>query len=883
MRIFVLFCALWTVSATHGQNVGINTNNPHEQLHIRSDSTRMVLRLDNKKSAQAGFDYFTVLATPTQVTNAPSIPNQTPILWTDLTHSKLINSDDIRIIGPILNIAPEYSSIQIRFLGTANIPSNAIITDISINGEWRRTSVSGGTLNNTLYLTSDANFNGVATQQNISSNIDQTIFTSITHNLTPAIINNGQYYLLINTFNWSNFPARLEIDKFSLEISYKTPSTSTQNTSWATGTSEGIFKITNSGDLKSKEYLTIDESGITNVKGLKIEKNAGQGKVLTSNQEGRAYWADVPGQDIEVLWINKQDTAFYARGPIQINNNVSTAAIIFNKGESKINNGVNMIETKNRLLNVIIDADNDQNNEQFNIYKDSSQILNQSPAIRFGLGGNDSWINGGGNTGIGTNTPQQKLSVIGAVRASFDSTEAEFLEIKHGGNNAIINTVGDGRLYFQHENTTRMSITEEGKVGIGFLNPTEHLDVNGAIKMGNTTNSSPVAGTIRWNETSNDFEGFDGNMWKSLTKCGSTTQNNNTGMPNSTPACCEEQHTGSTSIGDQHFGTDVAIYGTFAAVIDQTNKIFVFIYENGIWVEDTILTLPDCVNCLGEFDDVEMSEDYILIGDGGYNVNIGRILIYKRESGNIWSTPEIIVNPTAQAANFGNYISLTNDYIVVGTSAEGVYIYKNSGSGNEWTLDAHFSNQECLAVCHFGNVIAVANDVTDEIDFYSKIGSFWGVTQTISNGYIGKSMDMYGDYMVVGNPEFPYLQGSARVYKKDTNNVWSQIKILNPTGTTTNSPNQFGIDVSIWGDYIIVGSLADVDTTANDNKGKAYVYHYDGTTWIEQEVVFDPIGTNYASFSKRVSTDGINRIIGIPNGDVNGTIDQGKVEFGPID
>ena len=51
-----------------------------------------------------------------------------------------------------------------------------------------------------------------------------------------------------------------------------------------------------------------------------------------------------------------------------------------------------------------------------------------------------------------------------------------------------------------------------GNVGIGTSTPQATLDVNGAIKVGNTT-ATPVAGMIRFNTTTNKFEGYDGTAW----------------------------------------------------------------------------------------------------------------------------------------------------------------------------------------------------------------------------------------------------------------------------------------------------------------------------------------------------------------------------------
>ncbi|XLQ20013.1 MAG: tail fiber protein [Candidatus Moraniibacteriota bacterium] len=52
-----------------------------------------------------------------------------------------------------------------------------------------------------------------------------------------------------------------------------------------------------------------------------------------------------------------------------------------------------------------------------------------------------------------------------------------------------------------------------GNVGIGTNTPQEALDVDGAIRLGSTTNT--IAGNIRW--TGTDFEGYNGTQWKSFT------------------------------------------------------------------------------------------------------------------------------------------------------------------------------------------------------------------------------------------------------------------------------------------------------------------------------------------------------------------------------
>lgn len=53
-------------------------------------------------------------------------------------------------------------------------------------------------------------------------------------------------------------------------------------------------------------------------------------------------------------------------------------------------------------------------------------------------------------------------------------------------------------------------------VGVGITDPTQRLDVDGAVRFGNTTLGN--AGTIRWSGI--DFEGYDGSTWHSLTADG---------------------------------------------------------------------------------------------------------------------------------------------------------------------------------------------------------------------------------------------------------------------------------------------------------------------------------------------------------------------------
>lgn len=62
-----------------------------------------------------------------------------------------------------------------------------------------------------------------------------------------------------------------------------------------------------------------------------------------------------------------------------------------------------------------------------------------------------------------------------------------------------------------------INITKEDVEGVAINKsaPTQTLDVNGAIRIGENT-TTPFKGTLKWNETSNELQGYDGTKWESV-------------------------------------------------------------------------------------------------------------------------------------------------------------------------------------------------------------------------------------------------------------------------------------------------------------------------------------------------------------------------------
>jgi hypothetical protein len=839
VKMKVIFSALFllTIQMVIAQNIGINTNNPQELLHLRSDSIRTALRLDNKKSSSGGFNYFSTVAQPTGVQNfviSTGYKN-----WTDLVNAKITNSDNVRLEGPALNVSEYANGLRINFALSNSVPSTAQIGDITFNMEARRFGTFSGPYSYLLFmykasnnqpLARFTNFNNILTS---STDITSSFIQIETYStITADILNLQDYYFVIGpSFSPVNGQSRMEIDRIFLEIEYRMPANGTENVFWSAGAKDGTFIVANSNNLNSNEYLRIDETGTTALKALKITKNAGPGKVLTSNAEGKAFWADIPQQEIDLLWLNKQDTAFYANGPVQVNNSIGQPAIIFDKGENRLNNGINFAETDNRLFNVIIDANNDQNNEQFNIYKDSTEALTQNPAVRFNLGGNNSWINGGGNLGVGTDTP------------------------------------------------------------------TEQLDINGAIKIGNNSNTTTQAGTIRWNPGTKDFEGFNGTKWLSLTT--------NSGWGNKEGNENQRFQASDTELND-NFGCSVSRSGDYVVIgassydINGLESAYIFKKSGNIWNEEAILEASDREPNDNFGVSVSISGDYAIIGANWEgNQNQGAAYIFKR-TGTTWTQEaKLTASDGANGDTFGGSVSLLGDYAIIGARNDMVgtnflqgsaYIFKRTGT--TWIQEAKLNASDGAASDFFGCFVSMSgnyaivgaegnsssgNHFQGAAYIFKRTGTTWvqEAKLTASDGaaedLFGSSVSLSGDYAIIGSHhddiETNEDQGSAYIFKR-TGTIWLQEAKLTASDGSVN--DEFGYAVSISGEYAVIGAIDDDIETITD-QGSAYVFKRNGTVWTQLIKLLASDGNTSDNFGLSVFIEGDNIFIGSGSGN-GGTV-----------
>ena len=133
----------------------------------------------------------------------------------------------------------------------------------------------------------------------------------------------------------------------------------------------------------------------------------------------------------------------------------------------------------------------------------------------------------------------------------------------------------------------------------------------------------------------------------------------------------------------------------------------------------------------------------------------------------------------------------------------------------------------------------------------------------------GLSVSISGDYAVVGaqyDDDNGTNAGSAYVFKRSGTNWTLEAQLLASDGATRQF---FGYSVSISGDYAVVGAFQDDDNGIYS--GSAYIFKRAGTSWIEEAKLLPSDGAEYDNFGFSVSISGDYTVVGAFKDDDNGS------------
>lgn len=136
------------------------------------------------------------------------------------------------------------------------------------------------------------------------------------------------------------------------------------------------------------------------------------------------------------------------------------------------------------------------------------------------------------------------------------------------------------------------------------------------------------------------------------------------------------------------------------------------------------------------------------------------------------------------------------------------------------------------------------------------------------------AVEINGDALLVGSRYHigdAFEDGAAYVFRR-SNGSWSEEAKL--SASDGDESDWFGWGVALEGDTAIVGAFQDDDN--GENSGSAYVFEFDGTSWVETQKLLPSDGAEGDAFGRNVDIDGDVAIIGAMTADVGAEANAGK-------
>jgi hypothetical protein len=302
----------------------------------------------------------------------------------------------------------------------------------------------------------------------------------------------------------------------------------------------------------------------------------------------------------------------------------------------------------------------------------------------------------------------------------------------------------------------------------------------------------------------------------------------------------------------------------------------------------------------GELDDsfgaaVAISGTFAVVGAASEDANgddSGAAYVY-RWNGVSWIQQKLLPSDGSTGDVFGFSVSISGDAIVSGAyvanSTRGsAYVFRFNGTS--WVQQQKLvpTGGALPIATEFGNSVSVSGDVAVvgahrgwEPDFETGAayvfrwnGSTWAQQQKLLasdralGDYFGESVGVSGDVIVVGawtDDDNGTNSGSAYVFRWNGSSWVQQQKLLASDGAAF---DRFGNSVSASGDWVVVGAKDDADNGASS--GSAYVFRWNPGapgSWVEEPKLLPSDGAIGDSFGGTVSVSGDVIIVGAPGDD----------------
>jgi len=270
---------------------------------------------------------------------------------------------------------------------------------------------------------------------------------------------------------------------------------------------------------------------------------------------------------------------------------------------------------------------------------------------------------------------------------------------------------------------------------------------------------------------------------------------------------------------------------------DARNKVYNFRQRGPAWTplaaNDLLMPAPIPTAKLGS--SVAIDGNTAVIGAPDYD-DRGAVLVFINTAGtDVWNL-QATVQPKDIGLHdqFGSSVGLSGDLLVVGAPGKGngaAYVFQRLG--DVWTQRAEWKGQQAgddfgSSVDLYAETAIVGAPGRDRAYIYnSGDGIAWWSQQTLTgSGGFGTSVALHEYSAIIGAPAGNSNTGAALVYRR-SGTVWTLEGTLTATGGW--SGDRFGQSVDLSGDYAVVGAPG-----ALTGMGSAFAFSRTGGTWLQQ-------------------------------------------------
>jgi hypothetical protein len=300
---------------------------------------------------------------------------------------------------------------------------------------------------------------------------------------------------------------------------------------------------------------------------------------------------------------------------------------------------------------------------------------------------------------------------------------------------------------------------------------------------------------------------------------------------------------------EDYFGISVSVSGGYAIVgasyddDSGTDSGSAYIFtpndvDPNNWDQIAKLTASDGADGDWFGNSVSISGDYAIVGAYGDDGYTGSAYIFFYNGTNWSQQDKLLASDGAVGDWFGNSVSISGDYAVVGAYGDdgytgSAYIFERSGTS--WSEQAKLTASDGAASDRFGTSVSVSGDYAiigadsdNSAYIFERSGTNWSEQAKLlpsdgaADDFFGCSVSVSGDYAVVGawgDDDNGTDSGSAYIFKRDGTNWTEQAKLGASDGA---ADDWFGWSVSISGDYAVAGAFYDDDS--GSDSGSAYMF-----------------------------------------------------------